>query len=362
MELLKKLLLALAMISMIIMPSQSFAAMKYSDVNNRTQNAILEKLSDEKIVYGTGANQFTPDKSVTRWEMAVFLNRAFDLQPVREVGTFSDVPKTHTYYKEIQALYQAGIVNGAYGAYMPNQPVTREQVAIVLTRLLNLNMQQTTKFKDMPLSHASNGYVGALVSKGITVGFPDGTFGPSIAVTRMQFATFLYRGLYGAEPVFPNRVIHSASIYHATKVSQASYKHLFGDYPETVNFKFDSKGNAKDSTTWIYMSELQVGYDGSDYIFFDMYDMVGLEENKTRTSTFYYMNDYDEEYPIRLTENVYFDQTLKIGNKTFTDVVKVSSKTSDNNNWDIYVLEGYGIVKAVHDNKVFWEMTSFTAR
>lgn len=358
----KKLLLAIATIFVLAIPSQSFAAMKFSDVNNRTQNAILEKLSDEKIVSGTGGNQFTPNKSVTRWEMAVFLNRAFDLEPVRSTGTFKDVPKTHTYYNEIQTLYRAGIVNGADGNYMPNMPVTREQVALVFARLLELEEKQTSKFKDVPLTHSSNGAIGALVDKGIALGFPDGTFGPSTPVTRIQFATFLYRGLYGAEPVFPNRTVQSDSIYHATKISSARYNNGFGNRMDTVNFNIDRFGSANDRDKWVIMSGLRIGYDGTDHIFFDLADMVGLEENKARTDVFYYMDDYEEEFPIRVTENVYFDQTIKIGGQTFTNGVKVSSKTSDNNNWDIYVMEGFGVVKAVHDNKVFWEMTSFTLR
>lgn len=358
----KKLLLAIVTILVLAIPSQSFAAMKFSDVNNRTQNAILEKLSDKKIVSGTGGNQFTPNKSVTRWEMAVFLNRAFDLEPVRSTGTFKDVPKTHTYYNEIQTLYRAGIVNGAYGNYMPNMPVTREQVALVFARLLELEEKQTSKFKDLPLTHSSNGAIGALVDKGIALGFPDGTFGPKTPVTRIQFATFLYRGLYGAEPVFPDRIIQSASIYHATKISQANYINLFGGGLQTLQLKFNTYGYANNQEKWVYMDGLSAGFDGSDHIFFNLDDIVGLKENAARTSTMYYMDDYEEEFPIVVTERVYFDQTVKIGNKTFTNAIKITTRTSDNNNWDFYAIEGFGVVKAMKGNKVFWEMTSFTLR
>lgn len=358
----KKLMLFIVLAMVLSLPTQSLAEMKFSDVNNRTQNAILEKLAAEKIVNGTSATQFSPTQSVTRWEMAVFLNRAFQLEPVREEVQFNDVPKTFMYYDEIQALYKAGIVNGAYGNYMPYMPVTREQVALVFARLLELEEKQTSKFKDVPLTHSSNGAIGALVNKGIALGFPDGTFGPTTPVTRIQFATFLYRGLYGAEPVFPDRVIQSASIYHATKLSQANYKNSFGNGKQTVHFKFNAYGDANDQAKWVFMDGLRVGFDGSDHIFFDLEDIVGLKENAARTSTMYYMDDYEQEFPIVVTERVYFDQTVKIGNRTFTNAMKVTTRTSDNNNWDFYIIEGFGVVKAMKGNKVFWEMTSFTLR
>ena len=358
----KKIVLLVALALFISLPTQSLAAMKYSDVNNRTQNAILEKLSAEKIVSGTSATHFTPNKSVTRGEMAVFLNRAFQLERVRAAGKFNDVKNTHPYYNEIQALYQAGIVSGYNGNYMPNKPVTREQVAIVFARLLELEKMKTTKFKDVPASHASNTYIGALVNKGITVGFPDGTFGPSKPVTRIQFATFLYRGLYGKEPVFPNRVIKSAKDYYATKISTATYNHAYGGNLATINFKFDRNGSANDKKSWVMMNGLSAAFDGTDHIFFNMADIVGLEQSKTRSYTAYYADDYEEEFPIRVTENVYFDQTIKIGKQTFTNAIKVTSKTSDYNDWDTYLIEGFGVVKTIHKGKTYWEMTSFTLR
>lgn len=59
--------------------------------------------------------------------------------PIKEEdrGRFSDVPKTHVYYKEIERVFSEGLMNGyGDGRFGANDPVTRGQLAVILTRLL----------------------------------------------------------------------------------------------------------------------------------------------------------------------------------------------------------------------------------
>lgn len=49
---------------------------------------------------------------------------------------FIDVPETHWAYQAIEALAEMGIINGYEdGSFQPNNPVTRAEVAAIISRL-----------------------------------------------------------------------------------------------------------------------------------------------------------------------------------------------------------------------------------
>ena len=84
--------------------------------------------------------RFCPDETVTRARAAVFLTRAFDLEPGPEPAGFTDVPG-HRHASSINALAAAGIASGC-GAepavFCPDAPVTRAEMASMLARALGL--------------------------------------------------------------------------------------------------------------------------------------------------------------------------------------------------------------------------------
>jgi hypothetical protein len=49
---------------------------------------------------------------------------------------FKDVPETHWAYKAIEELAEKGIINGYEdGTFKPNEPVTRAEIATIISRL-----------------------------------------------------------------------------------------------------------------------------------------------------------------------------------------------------------------------------------
>jgi len=55
-------------------------------------------------------------------------------------ATFGDVPTTHVFHRFIEALVDAGITAGCGGGnYCPDNPVTRGQMAVFLSRALGLH-------------------------------------------------------------------------------------------------------------------------------------------------------------------------------------------------------------------------------
>jgi hypothetical protein len=123
--------------------------------------------------------------------MALIL--ALTLLPKDEVyaASFSDVPTTHGFYGEIMFLLEKGVIKSGT-SFGVDQKVTREEVAVIISRGIGLNGgKTTTPFKDVPASLASSGYIKSAVDAGVLSGYTDGTFRPKEFVNRGQMAIFL---------------------------------------------------------------------------------------------------------------------------------------------------------------------------
>ncbi|WP_155590758.1 InlB B-repeat-containing protein [Lysinibacillus cavernae] len=173
-------------------PQPSKPIVTFSDVEGHWAKAMMEELATLGIIQGYEDGTFRPNTPISRMHVAVLLTRAFSLKIVREADDFSDVASTHPYYEAIQALQQAGIVDGSNGAFRPTENMTRAQLAKVLVGVLGLTPEGASSFVDVDSTHWSSGYIAVLEREGITLG-DNGNFHPNVPVTRAQFVAFLYR-------------------------------------------------------------------------------------------------------------------------------------------------------------------------
>lgn len=154
----------------------------------------IQFMKEMKIINGYPDNTFKPTTSISRQHVAALIYRSgVPLEPIREKITFSDVPESHPYYTEIMALYQAGIIDGSNGKFNPNDALTRGQLAKILVNAFKLELQPANvlSFSDTD-NHWAKDYINILSSNGITVG-SQGRFNPNDQVSRMHYATFMYR-------------------------------------------------------------------------------------------------------------------------------------------------------------------------
>jgi len=92
-----------------------------------------------------GPNVYKPNNNVTRGEMAKFIKIAFNIPTDTTCGNFPDVPVGAPFYQEITSLKCAGIVSGypqsgGPNIYMPNNNVTRGEMAKFVTLAMWFNM------------------------------------------------------------------------------------------------------------------------------------------------------------------------------------------------------------------------------
>lgn len=170
----------------------------FGDIGSHWARDYILKAYKKNWVKGVTQTSFDPDRSLTRAEAAAMLVRMLKL-PVspEEEPIFSDVAG-HWAQAEIHAAKDRGIVNGMEnGDFVPDAPVTREQMAVMLCNVLDyLSIDGKGKpkvFSDV--SMGSNPWSWQAIVRisgyGIVVGFEDGRFRPKEPVSRAQMTTML---------------------------------------------------------------------------------------------------------------------------------------------------------------------------
>lgn len=157
--------------------------------------------------------QYCPNVSVTRGQMAVFLVRALHLDTTiydpadRQTWAknFEDVPPDYWAWKEIQALYAAGVTKGTTTTtFSPEMVVSRAQMAVFLSRALGITpltpqevADSTPTFEDVPKTYWAYNCIEPFKDQGITRGCRVENeklyFCPDTEVDRAQMAVFLAR-------------------------------------------------------------------------------------------------------------------------------------------------------------------------
>jgi hypothetical protein len=117
-----------------------------NDVGSHWAKDAIEKLASAGVLSGYGDGTFKPDKTISREEMVVILSRIVNLGKVNKdasKGHFTDNASASSYAtNEIKDAAEAGIINGKNdGAFDPKGNATRGEALTVVLNVLNLNPQ-----------------------------------------------------------------------------------------------------------------------------------------------------------------------------------------------------------------------------
>lgn len=162
----------------------------------------IDYLYEEDIVNGTGNNNFSPAKNMTRGDFMLMLYRALDLSATTS-GNFSDVPKDSYYYKAIATAKALGIAKGTNNLFMPTASITREDAFVLVDRALKIegrklsagDYDDLSAFKDRKsVSDYAVTSVATLVKAGIIKG-SNSYLNPKSYISRAEMAVILYRVL-----------------------------------------------------------------------------------------------------------------------------------------------------------------------
>lgn len=166
------------------------------DVNDSEAKDYINMLHQWGIITGDKQGRFYPDRLVTREEMAVFFARALGLKDSKYELQFDDVKTISPWAAEyIKAISEAGIVGGFEdNTFRPNRYVTRQEVAVIIARILNEDMdKEILNFDDSgEISPWAREAVGLVCYKGL-MEIKDGSFKPKEYMTRGDIAKVVYK-------------------------------------------------------------------------------------------------------------------------------------------------------------------------
>lgn len=171
---------------------------------------VLDNVTHKAYISGYPDGRVYPGNNITRAEVATIFFRLLT-EETREfyrvkVNTFSDVSGDDWFNEAVSTLARASVLNGYRdGTFLPNNPITRAELATILTRLTVLVPTETAgtpmTFKDVnPATDWAYANIRTASANGWITGYPDGTFHPNQFVTRAEAATMINRML-GRNPL-----------------------------------------------------------------------------------------------------------------------------------------------------------------
>ncbi|HIW31767.1 MAG TPA: DUF4838 domain-containing protein, partial [Candidatus Paenibacillus intestinavium] len=187
---------------------------KLQDHNGHWAENTLERWINQEDLIGYADGTVRPNQVLTRGELMVFINRIIGLEETAELS-FSDLSKDSSLYSDVAKAVKAGYVHGRPdGTIGVNEPVTRQEVAVMIARVLGIPEQSNDEallFNDGGMIATwSKSAISELVNLGILRGYADNSFQPSRYVTRAEAIVSLDRVLAQMEQQY---IITKPGIY-----------------------------------------------------------------------------------------------------------------------------------------------------
>ena len=167
----------------------------------------IRRCAELGFFQGESATRFGLGHPMTRAAFTVVLSRFFGWETTTPTqSAYTAVPVHAGYAGAVQAAYAHGAVTAQRAEFRPNDPITREELAVMLVRALGygtiagLAQDLPSAFQDMT---ANTGYIIMAYDLDLTRGVSATSFAPSRAALREQVAVILvrlYDKLHRAEP------------------------------------------------------------------------------------------------------------------------------------------------------------------
>ncbi len=163
----------------------------------------VEYVTTHKLFAGTSDTTFAPNAPMTRGMFVTVLARMAGVKEASIINNHAFVDNNFGswYGPSVEWGYENGFINGVSAdSFLPNQNLTREQMAVIIYRFLNrlgVEMQDSpTATKSFADAAKVSGYAKVAVDEMRRIGFLNGSNGyvdPLRNITRAEAATFFMR-------------------------------------------------------------------------------------------------------------------------------------------------------------------------
>ncbi|MBO5142428.1 MAG: S-layer homology domain-containing protein [Clostridia bacterium] len=173
----------------------------YNDIDYHWARNYIESVSYRGLFNGVSEKMFGPDKTMTRAMVITVLGRLDEVEKTGRTTNFKDVP-AGSYYEEYVAWgLENKIVSGtSEDTFSPNKEITREEMAVMMANYVKYKKYEY-ELKPIYFSDVDNisswaiESVKILNNLGIMKGNADGSYNPKKVATRAEIATVFYNYL-----------------------------------------------------------------------------------------------------------------------------------------------------------------------
>ncbi|SDE67377.1 S-layer homology domain-containing protein, partial [Paenibacillus sp. UNCCL117] len=152
----------------------------------------LPKPIHNAYINGYADGTFGANNPITRAEMATILSRVLTNEEKHTALSFTDVTLTHWAKESIDQAAQMGVMNGyPDGSFKPEASITRGEMAAIVVRLVDsVEKSDSGSFRDID-GHWAQAAIEKAKAAGIINGYEDETFRPEQTLTRAEAVTMM---------------------------------------------------------------------------------------------------------------------------------------------------------------------------
>lgn len=186
--------LATSLLASTLSPVTSTAGVvPFNDIKGMDSERIesIAKALELGIFTGDPSGRFRPTDRLTRQELAVLLTRMLNLQPEKVPSSFRDVKETQWGHPFIAAVNKAGVMVGdTKQTFRPTDFITREELAVLLVRAMEekpMDLQRASMIDHQAISIWAQGAVQTALDTRV-MKLKDRRFHPKQTVQRQEAA------------------------------------------------------------------------------------------------------------------------------------------------------------------------------
>lgn len=157
-------------------------------------------LYEKEVISGKSEEAFAPADFVTRAEFLRMAMEAFDLTEDGAKCTMSDVSENDWFYKYVASGEEKEIINGDNGAFRPNDKITRQDIAVILDKIIeaagirpDIKDEEISFVDEDKISDYAKDSVSSMCQYGFINGDDNNMIRANDNATRAEAAVLIYR-------------------------------------------------------------------------------------------------------------------------------------------------------------------------
>ena len=168
-----------------------------NDIKNHWASSDINNFINKGYISGYQDGTFKPNNDITRAEFVKIVNRVFGFTEKGTV-TFNDVKSSDWFYNDIAIAQKAGYINGkTLTTFAPNDKITRQEVAVILTNIMNNKDTVYDRINTFTDGYKTSSWAKSSVEGAIEAGYlrgnDKGLLNPTGNITRAEAVTMLSR-------------------------------------------------------------------------------------------------------------------------------------------------------------------------